>query len=108
MIQPLLVHTLQQTGFFRAILMPPESGPPIMRSAPSSGAGTGLRSKPAGAALALRLQLFGASGQTVASRDLAVQETMREPTPYAGVVAANDALARALRQAAQFVLDSAR
>src|SRR5206468_8140881 len=27
MIQPLLVHTLQQTGFFRAILMPPASGP---------------------------------------------------------------------------------
>ena len=55
--------------------------------------------------LALRLQLFGASGQTVASRDLVVQETMREATPYAGVVAANDALARALRQAAQFVLE---
>lgn len=109
MIQPLLVHTLQQTGFFRAILMPPESGPTnyAFRTEILELVQDYAVSPPV-LRLALRLQLFGASGQTVASRDLAVQETMREATPYAGVVAANDALARALRQAAQFVLDSAR
>jgi cholesterol transport system auxiliary component len=109
MIQPLLVQTLQQTGFFRAILSPPESGsssyalrtqilelvqdhtvtPPVLR-------------------LALRLQLFDASGRPVAGREITEQETMRDTTPYAGVIAANDALAKALGEAAQFVMKAAR
>src|SRR5262249_8679846 len=109
MIQPLLVRTLEQTGMFRAILSPPETGhtdfalrseivelvqdytmgPPVLR-------------------LRLRLQLFDASGQPVADREISEQESMRESTPYGGVNAANDALAKALREAAQFVMSSAR
>jgi len=109
MILPLLVQTLQRTGFFGAILTPPESGrtdytlrtnildlvqdytvsPPVLR-------------------FAFRLQLLGASGRLIAGREIAVQETMREATPYAGVLAANDVLAKALRMAAGFVLNSVR
>ena len=33
---------------------------------------------------------------------------MREMTPYAGVTAANDALANALLEAAQFIMSAAR
>lgn len=109
MILPLLVQTLQRTGLFEAILTPPELGatdytlrtkildllqdytvsPPVLR-------------------FAFRLQLFSASGRPVAGREIAVQEPMREATPYAGVLAANDAVAKALRMAAEFVLNSAR
>ncbi|HSU06262.1 MAG TPA: ABC-type transport auxiliary lipoprotein family protein [Acetobacteraceae bacterium] len=109
MIQPLLVQTLQRTGLFRAILTPPETGrtdytlrtnivnlvqdytvnPPVLR-------------------LAFRLQLLGASGRLIAGREITVQETMRDATPYAGVIAANDAVGKALRIAAGFVLNSVR
>jgi cholesterol transport system auxiliary component len=109
MIQPLLARTLQQTGFFREILSPPESGhvsyvlrteitellqdytvsPPVLR-------------------LTLHLQLFDTSGQAVAGHQISEQETMRDATPYGGVNAANDALAKALLEAAQFVMSSAR
>ncbi len=109
MIQPLLVRTLEQTGMFRVILSPPESGhtnfalrseiielvqdyttgPPVIR-------------------LRLRLQLLDASGQPIADREISEQESMREATPYAGVNAANDALANALRESAKFVMSSAR
>jgi cholesterol transport system auxiliary component len=109
MIQPLLVQTLQQTDFFKEVLGSPQSahtsytlhteilelvqdytvGPPVAR-------------------LAIHLQLFDAAGQVVAGRDISEQETMREMTPYAGVTAANDALANALLEAARFITGAAR
>lgn len=109
MIHPLLVRALQLTGFFRAILTPPATGP----------AGYTLRSEvvelvqdytvsPPALRLALRLQMLGASGRPVAGDDITVHETMREATPYAGVIAANEALTKALRRATRFVVDSAR
>jgi hypothetical protein len=48
------------------------------------------------------------SGQSVASRGIAVEERMRAATPYAGVVAANNVLARTLQELAQFVLEHTR
>lgn len=39
---------------------------------------------------------------------ITVQQPMREAAPYAGVIAANGALSKALRDVARFVLDSAR
>jgi cholesterol transport system auxiliary component len=109
MIQPLLVRTLQQTGVFRAILIAPETGassyslrteifeliqdhtvtPPVLR-------------------LQLHLQLFDAAERPIAGRDIIEQERMREAVPYAGVIAANDAVVKALREAAQFVVGSVR
>lgn len=99
MIQPLLVQTLQRTGLFRAILTSPESDaisyvlrtkvlelvqdytvkPPILR-------------------VALRLHLLDASGRAIAGHELAAQEEMRAAAPYAGVIAANDAVAKLLGQ----------
>jgi cholesterol transport system auxiliary component len=109
MIQPLLVRTLQQTGFFRAILSPPESEP----------ASYSLRTEileliqdystsPPVLRLGLRLQLFDASGRPIAGRDIVEQETMRDARAYAGVVAANDAVANALREATLFVTSAVR
>jgi cholesterol transport system auxiliary component len=55
----------------------------------------------------LRFQLFQASGRPIASHEVVEQETMADAVPYAGVVAANDAVAKALRTAAQFVISVA-
>jgi cholesterol transport system auxiliary component len=109
MIQPLLVRTMQQTGFFRAVLSPPESEP----------ASYALRieileliqdhtANPPVLRVKLRLQLFDASGRPIAGQEIVEQETMADAVPYAGVVAANDAMAKALRDAAQFVMSTVR
>jgi hypothetical protein len=58
--------------------------------------------------LKLHLQLFQASGWPIASRDIVEQEAMANAVPYAGVVAANDVVAKALRTTAQFVTSVAR
>jgi cholesterol transport system auxiliary component len=108
MIQPLLVRTLQQTGLFRAILSPPES------EIPSYTLRTEIleltqdhTTNPPMLRLRLRLQLFQASGRPIASHEIVEQEAMADAVPYAGVVAANDAVAKALRAAAQFVISVA-
>ena len=109
MIQPLLVRTLDRTGMFRAVLTTPETthadyalrtqitellqdytaGVPVLR-------------------LALHVQLLDRDGQAIADREIAKQEPMRGANSYAGVNAANDALAKALGEAAEFVMSSAR
>lgn len=107
MMQPLLVQTLQRTGFFRAILTPPETGPidytlrTILLELVQDYTIT-----PPVLRLGFRLQLLGPSGRLIAGREISVQETMREATPYAGVLAANDAVAKALRETALFVMGS--
>jgi phosphopantetheinyl transferase (holo-ACP synthase) len=58
--------------------------------------------------LALHLRLFDESGQAVAEREITERETMQAATSYAGVNAANEALAKALRGAAEFVMSAAR
>jgi cholesterol transport system auxiliary component len=55
--------------------------------------------------LAMRFQLSGATGQEIASKEITVREPMREKTASAGVVAANDATAKLLRELARFVLE---
>jgi cholesterol transport system auxiliary component len=107
MLDELLVRTVRELGYFKAVLTSPADTnasyrlqttivellqdhtvkPPILR-------------------LALRVQLFGASGQPIAERDIRRHSPLLEPTPYAGVIAANDAAALALRDVAQFVLDA--
>lgn len=109
MLQPLLVRALERTGHFSAVLAPPHAGaytyalrteivellqdftqePPVLR-------------------LVLRVRLSdGPTDRTLAMREIALREPMREKAPYAGVVAANDAMAQALRELAVFVLAQA-
>jgi cholesterol transport system auxiliary component len=58
--------------------------------------------------LSLKFQLTeGASGAVVATKDVSVREPMQQKTPYAGVVAGNDATAKALLELARFVLEKA-
>jgi cholesterol transport system auxiliary component len=107
MLQPLLERTLQNTQFFSAVLAPPYAG----------RYGYALRteireliadftSEPAALRLSLRFQLSdGAAGRIVGVKDVSLSEPMQKKTPYAGVVAANEATAKALLELARFVLD---
>jgi cholesterol transport system auxiliary component len=108
MLQPLLQRTLQNTQFFSAVLAPPYAG------RYSYALRTEIReliadftSDPAALAVSLRFQLSdGAAGRIVAVKEISIREPMQKKTPYAGVVAANEAIAKALLQLATFVLDN--
>jgi cholesterol transport system auxiliary component len=105
----LLVRAMRETGYFKAVLT----------SQAATGASFRLQAtivellqdhtvKPPVLRLALHVQLFGAAGQPIADREIRRDQPMLEPTPYAGVTAANEATALALRDVAQLVLDAVR
>ena len=57
--------------------------------------------------LSLRFQLTDYGAKTVIStKDVSVREPMRARNSYAGVMAANEAIAKALQQMAQYVLQA--
>jgi cholesterol transport system auxiliary component len=109
MLQPLLVATLQDTHFFSAVVAPLYSGPYRY------GLRTEIReliadftSEPAAVQLSLRFELSEvAPGRIVAIKEISIREPMQQKTPYAGVIAANEATAKALLELARFVLDTA-
>lgn len=106
MFYPLLVKTLDNTNAFRAVLTEPFT----------ARYGYGLRteilellqdfsSDSASLVLSLRFQLTDYGAKTViATREISVREPLRERNSYAGVIAANEATAKALQQMAQYVL----
>jgi cholesterol transport system auxiliary component len=106
MLGPLLVRTMEATGAFTAVVAPPHA----------TDAAIGLRTEivdlvqdfatqPPVLRLALRVRVEDEeTGRVLGTREIAVQESMREATPAAGVQAANDAMAKALRELAAFVL----
>lgn len=108
MLQPLLVRTLEATGAF-SVITPPHTGAPVLT----------LRTElvdllqdftqdPPVLRLALRVQLSDdASHRTLATREIALGEAMGQRTPAAGVVAANAAVAKALRELALMALENA-
>ncbi|MNE23807.1 hypothetical protein D3C80_1170780 [compost metagenome] len=58
--------------------------------------------------LAMRFYLSrAATNQVIATKELSVREPMRERTPYAGVVAANEAMGKLLQELAKFVVEKA-
>lgn len=110
MLQPLLVGTLQNTRFFSAVLTPPYAG------RHSFALRTEIReliadftSEPAALRLSLRFELSkGATGAVVATKDISIREPLQRRTPYAAVVAGNDATAKALLELARFVVEKAQ
>jgi cholesterol transport system auxiliary component len=58
--------------------------------------------------LAMRISLSrDATNQVVATKELSVSQPMSERNPYAGVVAANEAMPKLLRKLAEFVVEKA-
>ena len=108
MLLPLLVQTMEHTQSFHAVLTPPHFG--SYRYALRSEIlelTQDFTSEHATLAFSLRVQLVdGTSNRIIASDTLSVREPMRQQTPYAGIVAANIAVANALRQVAVFVLEN--
>lgn len=108
MLLPLLAQTLEDTHYFDAVLTPPYFGPytyalrtEILELVQD------FTTEPATLHLSLRVQLVdGASNRIISSRAISMREPLLQKTPYAGVVAANDATAQALQQIAGFVLEN--
>lgn len=109
MMQRLIVATLEKTRFFSAIVAAPDFGhhthalrTEILELKQD------FTSEPPMLHLALRVQLSGeATNRAIATKEISIREPMREKTPYAGVVAANEAVAKALAQVARFVVEKA-
>lgn len=109
MLQPLLVRTLEATGRFAAVVTPPASGVQYGLHSELAQLLQDFAGELPVLRLALRLRLVDERGRrTLAMRAIELQEAMQQRTPYAGVVAANAAVARALREVAEFVIGDAR
>jgi cholesterol transport system auxiliary component len=105
MIHPLLVQTLQKAGYFSAVVTPPFMGhyTHALRTE-ILALQQDFTSEPATLRLTLRVQLVAqANNQVIATKEIDVREPMLEKTPHGGAVAANDAMAKALREVAEFV-----
>jgi cholesterol transport system auxiliary component len=109
MIQPLVVQTLRDTHYFSDILSPPYFGHHTFElRLEILELKQDFTSTPATLQLALRISLRrDATSQVVATKELSMSQPMSERNPYAGVVAANEALVKLLRELAQFVVDEA-
>lgn len=108
MLQPLLVRTLEATGRFAAVVTPPASGAQFALHTELEELLQDFGGDAPLLRLTLRLRLVEERGRrTLAVRVIALQEAMRQGTPHAGVVAANAAVARTLREVAVFVLGNA-
>jgi cholesterol transport system auxiliary component len=109
MIQPLIVQTLRSTQYFSEVLSPPDFGRHtfVLRSQILE-LKQDFTSEPAMLQLAMRISLSrDATNQVVATKELSVSQPMSERNPYAGVVAANEALPKLLRGLAEFVVEKA-
>ncbi|GAB3665553.1 ABC-type transport auxiliary lipoprotein family protein [Ramlibacter alkalitolerans] len=109
MLKPLLVRALEATGRFQAVLVPPHAGasthslqvdvlellqdfetqPPVLR-------------------VVLHAQLADAAQRVLASREFVARQPLAEASPAGGVRAANEAMARVVRELAVFVVEQAR
>ena len=107
MLQPLLTKTLEDTRAFAAVVVPPYTArytcaleTRILELRQDFTAGS------AAVVLSLRFRLTNAEGRVIATKEVSLREPMRQLDSDAGVVAANDATAQALREMAAFVVDN--
>jgi cholesterol transport system auxiliary component len=109
MIQPLIVKTLRNTHYFSEVLSPPYFGRyTFALRTEILELKQDFTSEPAMLQLAMRFDLSReATDQVIATKELSVREPMMERNPYAGVVAANEAIAKVLRELARFIIEKA-
>jgi cholesterol transport system auxiliary component len=109
MIQPLIVKTLRNTHYFSEVLSPPDFGRHTFAlRIEILELKQDFTSEPAMLQLAMHIYLSReATNQIVATKELSVREPMPERNPYAGVVAANEAMPKLLRELAKFVVEKA-
>ncbi len=110
MMLPLIVETTSNTRYFRQVVPAPDFGLHTfaLRTAILEF-NQDFTSAPAVLLLTMRFYLSReATNQLIASKEVKVREAMSERTPYAGVVAANEAATKILRELAKFVVEQAR
>jgi cholesterol transport system auxiliary component len=109
MIEPLIVETLRHTHYFSDVLSSPDfDRHTFTLRSEILEIKQDFTSEPAMLQLTMRFNLSrDAANQVIATRELSVREPMLERNPYAGVVAANEAMAKLLRELARFVVDNA-
>ena len=108
MLYPLVVTTLENTHAFRAVLTEPFAKrytyalrTELLALLQDFG------SDSASLVLVLRFQLTDYAANTVvATKEVSVREPIHERNSYAGVIAANEATAKALQQMARYVLQA--
>lgn len=105
MLHPLLVRTLEAARCCAAVVAPPHTGAYdfVLRTQVDELV-QDFTVRPPQLRLALRITL-GTPARTLAVRDVAFAEPMRQENAPAGVEAANEAAAKALRAIAQAVID---
>ena len=109
MLHPLLVRTIDRTGCFGTVLSQPAVGATHILRADIVELVQDFTQEPPVLRLGLRVRLeVVGSTRPPAQREVTVTEPMRQKSPLAGVDAANDAVARALRDTADFVLEQMR
>ena len=109
MIQPLIVDTLRNTHYFSEVLSPPYLGHHTFAlRIEIQELKQDFASESAMLQLAIRIDLIReATNQVVATKELSVREPMLQRNAYAGVVAANEAMPKLLRELAAFVVEKA-
>jgi cholesterol transport system auxiliary component len=109
MVLPLIVATLRNTHYFQEVLPVPHVGRHtfVLRTEILE-LQQDFTSEPAMLRLTMRFSLNReATHQLIATKEVSLREPMRERNPSAGVVAANDATAKILRELARFVVEKA-
>jgi cholesterol transport system auxiliary component len=109
MIQPLIVEALRRTRYFSDVLSPPHFGRhTFVLHTEILTLEQDFTSNPAMLQFAMRVSLSrGATNKVIATRELSAREPMQEENAAAGVAAANEAMAKLLRQLARFVVEKA-
>jgi cholesterol transport system auxiliary component len=109
MIQPLIVETLRNTHYFSEVLSPPYFGHHTFAlRIEILELKQDFASDPAMLQLDICIDLSReATNQVVATKELSIREPMPQRNAHAGVVAANEALPKLLRELAAFVVEKA-
>lgn len=110
MLLPLLVQTLQKTNYFQAVLTPPFGGKydytlvtQILRLEQD------FTHTPAALVFVVRAQLNQiSSDRMIATKEIRVVQPMMRNDAYSGVVAANQAVEKILKQMAEFCMSHAK
>lgn len=108
MLHPLLVQTLQNTGYFKAVLSSPFIGQSnYMLNTEVQQLQQDYSHTPATLSLTVKAQLVNVTtNRIVAVKQFTVTEPIPQNSPYGGVVAANHATNQTLSKIAGFVVSS--
>ena len=109
MVLPLIVATMRNTHYFREVLPVPHFGRHtfVLRTEILE-LKQDFTSEPAVLYFAMRFNLSReTTHQVIATKEVSMRIPMREKNPHAGVVAANEAMAKILRELARFVVEKA-